>query len=277
MSSADSKCPVCNNHLDEVEHNNAVKKLEKSVLQRYNDQLKMNKRRNATMVDKLKQVQRRQMQVIAKRYENEKRSLQKKMIEQAKEVKESQKRELVQLKRNYQLQLAEIRDFYSVQNATLQNELKASFAAQLQGMQKNYVDLAADNQRQLETLQKYLEDHLLGELKEKVSRLEQGKMSAEMRLSEMVQQLDQRNAEVVSLKEKLNRIDEVAPEEHAREEVQAELQEAVNGQQDLLRMVREVAEQRELEEFKGELEDNPEDEEKRNFWGSKPGKRFGLF
>lgn len=71
------------------------------------------------------------------------------------------------MKKNYQMQLEHIREFYGTQNAALQNELKTSYAGQLEGMKKNYEGLATGNQRQLETLQKYLEDKVVGELKEK--------------------------------------------------------------------------------------------------------------
>ncbi|MEW6604013.1 MAG: hypothetical protein AB1351_04910 [Thermoproteota archaeon] len=275
MSSADLKCPVCSRTLEASEHDDVVKRLERDFSQKYRDLLKKGRQENAAMLVKLKQKQRKQIHTMAKRYQNEKKAIQKMYADQAKRSRQSQKRELVQLRRNYQTQLAQMRDFYSSQNAALQNELKASFAALLEGMKKNYESLAAGNQRQLEMLQQYLEDKLVGELREKVAQLEQEKMSAELKLSEMVQQLDQRNAEVVSLKEQLNRVGAMVPVEHALE-VQSETVEQGNGQQELLKIVKEVAEQRALE--LQELEqDIPEDEEeKHGFWG-KSGKRFGLF
>lgn len=264
MSSADLKCPVCSRTLEASEHDDVIKRLERNFSQKYRDQLKKSRQENAAMLAKLKQKQRRQIQTVAKRYQNEKKAMQKRYADQTKKSRQSQKRELVQL-----------RDFYSLQNASLQNELKTSFEARLEGMKKNYEGLAAGNQRQLEMLQQYIEDKLVGELRGKVAQLEQEKMSAELRLSEMVQQLDQRNAEVVALKEQLNRVGAMVPVEHALE-VQNEAVEQGNGQHELLEMVKEIAEQRALE--LRELEqDSPEDEEeKHGFWG-KSGKRFGLF
>lgn len=213
---------------------------------------------------------------MAKKHQDEKKSLQKRLAEQVKKSKEGQKRELSEQRRNYQMQLEQMRDFYGTQNAALQGELKDSFAAQLEGMKKNYESLAAGNHRQLETLQKYLEDKLVGELREKVSQLEEDKMSADLRLSEIVQQLDERNAEIMSLKDRLNRADAIAPDEP--EQVQDEASEPVNSQQELLRMVKEVAKQQEMGELQ-ELDDDDleEEEEKHGFWGSKSGKRFNLF
>jgi DNA repair exonuclease SbcCD ATPase subunit len=276
LSAADLKCPVCSRTLDATEHDDVAKRLEKDFSQKYRDQLKKGRQENAAMLAKFKQRQRKQIQAMAKRYQNEKKMLQKRLADQTKKSRQSQKRELAQLRHNYQMQLEHMRDFYSSQNAALQNELKTSFAAQLEGMKKNYEGLAVGNQRQLETLQQYIEDKLVGELKEKVSRLEQEKMSSDLRLSEMVQELDQRNAEVVSLKEQLNQIDTAVQEEHAPE-IQNESLEQGNSQQELIKMVKEVAEQRELDLQELE-EDNPGDEEeKHGFWGSKSGKRFGLF
>ena len=278
MISADLKqCPVCSKTLEAAEHDHAVKQLEKSVYQKYRDQLKKAKQDHALMISKFKQDQRRQIQAMAKRQQGEKKSLQKKMAAQAKKIKDSSKRELGQLKKNYQAQLEQLREFYGAQNAALQNELKTSYAGQLEGMKKNYEGLSASNQRQLETIQKYLEDKLMGELKEKVSQLEQDKMSTELRLAELVQDLDERNSEVVSLKERLHHFEDGIPEEQ-KDQLQSEASEPENNpQQELLKIVKEVAQQRELGEL-GELEEDQHEEgEKHGFWGSKAGKKFGLF
>jgi hypothetical protein len=281
VSSVDLKCPVCSKTLEAAERDNAVKQLEKSVLQEYRDQLRKAKQEHASSIAKFKQVQHKQMQTMAKRQQGEKKALQKRMSEQAKKSRESARRELAQIKKNYQAQLEQMREFYGSQNAAFQNELKASYALQLEEMKRNYEGLSASNQRQLETLQKYLEDKLVGELREKVSQLEQDKLPTELWLAELVQDLDKRNAEVVSLKEQLHHLDDGIPEEgkHA-DHVQDETFEPTNEQQreELLKIVKEVATpQQELGDLK-ELEDEPEEEEeKHGFWGSKPGKKFGLF
>lgn len=274
MSSVE-KCPVCSRTLEGTEHEDVTKQLEKSVLEKYRDQLKKSRQEHADMHAKFRLEQRSQIQAMAKKHQDEKQSLQKRLAEQAKKDKDSQKRELAEQRRNYQAQLEQMREFYGTQNSALQSELKASFAAQIEGMKKNYEGLAAGNQRQLEILQKYLEDKVVGDLREKVNQLEGDKVSNELRLSEIVQQLDERNAEVVSLKERLNGGDAVVPEEH--EQIESEALEPGDAQQELLRMVKEVAEQRELRDL-GEIEeDNDEEEEKHAFWGTKTGKKFGLF
>jgi hypothetical protein len=136
-----------------------------------------------------------------------KKSLQKRMDEYARKNSGSHKRDVAHLRKNYQMQLEQMSESYGSQNAALQNELKALFTSQLEGMKKNYEGLSASNQRQLETMQKYLEDKLVGELREKVSQLKQEKLSTELKLAEMVQQLDERNAEVVSMKERLRKME----------------------------------------------------------------------
>lgn len=284
MSSADLKCPVCSKTLEVAEHELAIKQLEKSILEKYRDQLKKAKQEHAESMAKLKQTQREQLQAMAKKQQSEKKTLQKSVAEQAKQNRESTKHALAELKKNYHAQLEQMREFCSSQNTALQNELKASYAAQLEGMKKNYEGLSASNQKQIETLQRYIEDKLVGELKEKVSQLEQDKMSSELKLAELVQDLDRRNAEVVSLKEQLHHfdhdsVDHVSVDHPQPEEVQSEAPEPANSQQEeLLKIVKEVAANRqELGDLK-ELEDEPEEEEeKQSFWGSKTGKRFGLF
>jgi hypothetical protein len=239
--------------------------------------LKKERQGHADRLAKFKQEQQRRMHAMTKKQQGEKKSRQKRMNEQARKSRENHKRDLAQLKKNYQMQLEQMREFYSSQNSVLQNELKSSFASQLEGMKKNYEDLSASNQRQLETLQKYLEDKLVGELREKMSQLEQDKLSTELRLAEMVQQLDERNAEVVSMKERLRNMDAPAPEGQA-EQVPSKAPEQANSQQEeLLKMVKEVAQQQDLGKLKEFQEEDNEEEEKHGFWGSKAGKRFGLF
>lgn len=257
MSPADLKCPICSKVLEESEYGQAKRQLEKNISKKNDEQLK-----------KGRKAQHNQIQVLRKKHKAEKKTLQKRFTEQARRNKAGKKRELAQLKRNYQMQLEQMREFYGSQNAVLQNELKTFHASQLEGMKKNYEGLAAGNQRQLETLQKYLEDKVVGELREKVSELEEAKMSAELKLAEMVQQLDERNAEMVSLKDRLSKMDYEEP----GEQEQIPIQEQGGNQQELLRIVKEVAQQKEMDEL-GELED-PE-EGKQSFWGK--SKRFGLF
>jgi hypothetical protein len=280
VSSANFKCPLCSKTLEEAEHEQAVKQLEKDVFQKYRDQLRKAKQEHEGRLVRFRLEQQKRMKAMAKKQESEKKSLQKRLVEQARRSKESSRRELAQLKKNYQAQLEQMREFYGTQNAALQSELKSSYASQLEGMKKNYEGLSASNQRQLETIQKYLEDKLVGELKEKVSQLEQDKLSTELRLTELVQDLDARNAEVVSMKERLRHFEDGVPEEQkGTDQVQSEAPEPGNDQQqELLRIVKEVAQQKELGELKELDEDEPEEEEeKHSFWGSKPGKRFGLF
>jgi len=274
VSSVD-KCPACSRTLEGTEQEDVTKQLEKSVLEKYRDQLKKSKQEHADTLAKFKLEQRNQIQAMAKKYQDEKQSLQKRLAEQAKKDRDSQKRDLAEQRRNYQAQLEQMREFYGTQNSALQSELKSSFAAQIEGMKKNYEGLAAGNQRQLEILQKYLEDKVVGDLREKVKQLEGDKVSNELRLTEIVHQLDQRNAEVVSLKEQLNGVDTVVREEH--EQIESEALEPGDAQQELLRMVKEVAQQRELIDLGGIEEDNTEEEEKHAFWGTKTGKKFGLF
>jgi DNA repair exonuclease SbcCD ATPase subunit len=276
--SSDDKCPACSKPLEDSERKIVAKQLEKSVSQRYREELRKNKQENAAMIAEYKEEQKEQLQAMAKKYQDEKTLLQKRTAEQEKKDRDSQKREIAEMRRNYQAQVEHLREFYGTQNTALQNELKASFAAQLEAMKKNYEGLAAGNQRQLETLQKYIEDKFVGELKAKVSQLEVDKASAEMRLSEMVQELDQRNAEVVSLKEQLNRAD-IMPTGRAKPQIMSDNLEPGNVQEELLKMVKEVAQQREVDDYgePEEEEEDAEDEDKRRFWGSKPGKKFGLF
>jgi hypothetical protein len=280
VSSADFKCPLCSKTLEEDEHGQAVKQLEKDVFQKYRDQLRKAKQEYEGRLVRFRLEQQKRIKAMAKKQESEKKSLQKRLLEQARRSKESSRRELAQLKKNYQAQLEQMREFYGTQNAALQSELKFSYASQLEGMKKNYEGLSASNQRQIETIQKYLEDRLLGELKEKVSQLEQDKLSAELRITELVQDLDARNAEVVSMKERLRHFEDGVPEEHkVMDQAQGETPEpGSDQQQELLRIVKEVAQQQELGDL-NELDDEeePGEEEKHGFWGSRPGKKFGLF
>ncbi|HEY3094362.1 MAG TPA: hypothetical protein VGJ42_01255 [Nitrososphaera sp.] len=276
MSSADPKCPACSKTLEEAEYELAAKQLEKSVSQKSRDQLRKERKGHAERLARFRQEQQRRVLGTAKRHHSEKKLLQKRMNEQARNNRESHKHDLAQLKKSYQVQLEQIREFYGSLNVTLQNELKASFAGQLEGMKKNYEGLSASNQRQLETLQKYLEEQLVDELRETVSQLEHDKLSTELRLAEMVQQLDERNAEVMSMKERLRNMDAPASQGQETEQAPSEAPEPANSQEELLKLVKEVAQQQELGELK-ELEEDNNEEEMHRSWGTKTAKRFGLF
>lgn len=280
MSSANIKCPICSKTLETAEYEHVKEQLGKSVSQKYREQLRKERQEHADRLARFKKEQQKRIQAMAKRQQIGKKLLQKRLSEQARVSKERYKRGLVQLKKNYQMQLEHLREFYGTQNAALQNELKTSFASQLEAMKKNYESLSASNQQQLESLQKYLEDKLVGELREKVSQLEQDKLATELRLAEVVRQLDERNAQIVSMKERLPNMDTSTPEEHEVDHITSEAPEQA-ANQELIKMVREVAQQQVLGELKeleeGGEEDGYQEEEKHRFWGSKAGKRFGLF
>ena len=253
--------------------------LERTVTKKYSDRLSKEKQERSEALSKVRQEQKSRLVALTKKEQSEKKTLRMKMDEQARRNKKQYEDDLAQLRKNYQMQFEQMREFYNSQNASLQNELKASFANQLEAIKKNYENLSFDNQRQLESLQKYLEDEVVGELREKISHLEQDKLAKELHLAELVQQLDERNAEVVSMKDQLRNTDPpLARVEIEQSENTAE--EQTNDQQDeMLKIIREVALQKEAGDL-GELEDEDEEidkESKHGFWGSKQGKRFGLF
>ncbi len=136
MSSANIKCPVCGKTLEAAEYEQATKQLEKSISQRYREQLKKERQENADRLARFKKEQQQRMQAVAKRQQSEKKLLQKRLSEQARISKEHHKRDLVQLKKNYQMQLEHMREFYGTQSTVLLNELKTLFASQLEAMKR---------------------------------------------------------------------------------------------------------------------------------------------
>ena len=278
MSSVDLRCPVCSKVLETTEYEHAEMQLEKSATKKYKDRLTNERQEHTEALAKIKQEQKSRLLALTKKEQTEKKTLRVKMDEQARKNKKQYEDDLAQLRKNYQMQFEQMREFYNSQNSSLQNELKASFANQLEAIKKNYEALSSDNRRQLELLQKYLEDEVVGELRDKVSNLEKDKLAKELHLAELVQQLDERNADVVSLKDRLRNADVPAAVGEI-EQSENMVEEQTNDQQDeMLKIIKEVAQQKEAGDLE-ELEDEEEetDESKHGFWGSKQGKRFGLF
>ena len=273
MSSADLKCSVCGKTLEESEYHEASRQLEKNVSKLFGEQSRKRTQEFNDKISELKATHRKDMQTAAKKYEAERKSLQMRVDEQIKKTREIRERELREAKKNYQMQLENIRSIYQ---------------SQIEEMKKNYEQMVTGNQTQMDKLQKWLHEELINEPYKKMALIEREKISAEQQVAKLVQQLNDKNAEVISSQEKLKELENKVPKE-AREQLleqespfdpkyQTTPEEPESSEQkEWLNMIKELAQKHELRDAGVEEDDKPESEEQKNSWGSKVAKKFGLF
>jgi cell division protein FtsX len=142
----------------------------------------------------------------------------------------------------------------------------------------------------MDKLQKWLHEELIDEPFRKIALIEQAKTSAEQKVANLVQQLNDKNAEVISLHEQVKGLEDKVPKEvreHIVEEespfdskYQATPEEPESSEQkEWLNMIKELAQHHEMRDtgVEEDAEPEPESEEQQNSWGSKVAKKFGLF
>ena len=175
----------------------AVKRLENAALLKLSRQSRRQKQDFERKIRKLRTEQKKKIEIISARRRSEAKSWQKRLKSQARKSKESFEREFIRLKKNYQMNAEHLRDVYDRQNSLLRN----SFDRNGEARRRDFEGMASANRSQLEKLQKWLQDELVHQLLEKKHNLERSeaeqiKMSAELKMSKMAEQLSERNSEV---------------------------------------------------------------------------------
>jgi DNA repair exonuclease SbcCD ATPase subunit len=264
-SAADLKCPACSKKLEEPEFDDASREMQKNISKLFGEQSRKRKEEFGQKISELRETHRRDVQAAAKKYEAERKSLLKRLDEQIRKGREIREHDLREAKKNYQMQLEDIRNIY-------QN--------QMEEMKKLYEQMAGGNQTQMEKLQKGLHEELVDQPFKKIALMEQEKMSAEQQIANLVQQLNDKNTEVIFLQERVKQLEEKVPselkeqsvEEHQMDSKYQTVPDEIEGseQKEWLDMIKELAQQHENKE------DVQEPEEEQKTWGSKVAKKFGL-
>lgn len=273
MSSADLKCPGCSKTLQESEYRDASRQLEKNISKLFGDQTRKRTQEFDNKISELKVTHRKDMQAAAKKYEVERKSLQRRLEDQISKTREIRERDLREAKKNYQMQLENIRSIYQ---------------SQIEEMKKNYEQMVTSNQTQMDKLQKWLHEELIDEPFRKIALIEREKTSVEKQAANLVQQLNDKNAELISLQEQLKALEDKVPKEVREQPVEEESpfdpkyqgspeEPESSEQKEWLNMIKELAQQHEIREAGVEEDTEPKSEEQQNSWGSKVAKKFGLF
>ncbi len=149
--------------------------------------------------------------ILAANYKHRlaKQMWQKKFAAQIKADRKRFEQELTRLKKSYQLQLEHIRNIYDSQAALMHQELADTFDRQSKVNRDNFERIIAANQGQLEKLQKWLQDELVAQLIEKKrstenSDIEQIKMAADLKIKKLRDALEDREAEIQQLQDRLH-------------------------------------------------------------------------
>jgi len=271
VSSPNLKCPACSKTLDESEFHDAAEQLENSISKRSVEESRKRKQEFDNKILELKVTHKKDLLEAAKKNDVERKSLQKKFDDQISKSKEIREREIREAKKNYQMQLEDIRSIYQ---------------SQLDEMKKTYEQMASSSQTQIDKLQKWLHEELVDAPFAKIAKIEQEKKSAENQIGDLVQQLNDKNSEVIFLEEKMKQLKDKVPleetervvEEHKMDSKYQNMPEESDDsqQKEWLDMIKELAHQHEMRG--GEMEDvELKSEEQEKTWGSKVAKKFGLF
>lgn len=158
----------------------------------------------------LKMAHQRKILAMNSKHHIEKQIWHKKFVVQIKADRKRFEQEFARLKKSYQWQLEHIRHIYDNQTSLLRQELVNTYDRQARVNQDSFESMVAANQGQLEKLQKWLQDELIAQLIEKKqnienSNLEQVKMAADLKIKKLREALDDREAEIQQLQERLHK------------------------------------------------------------------------
>ena len=176
--------------------------------------------------------------------------------------------EFSRLKNAYQTSLAQLKELHSRQNMTIFNQLKDLIASYVEDGRKNYDLFVETNQAQMLEIQKWLQEELPNQILENVSGEEGAEKNTEHDVDKLVKEIGTRDdvitkaeARIRELERKLasrqgrtiwKRMRRASPPEPYKEE------ESSDPQQEIFRMIREIAHERGQIERAREEKDLPE-------------------
>jgi len=176
--------------------------------------------------------------------------------------------EFSRLKNAYQMSLAQIKESHGRQNVLIFNQLKDLVASYVEEGRKNYGLFVDTNQAQMLEFQKWLQEELPNQILENVSGEEGAQKNIEPDVDKLVKEIDTRDdvitkaeARIRELEGKLasrqgrtiwKRMRRSSPPEPYKEE------ESSDPQQEIFRMIREIAHERGQIERAREEKDLPE-------------------
>ena len=176
--------------------------------------------------------------------------------------------EFSRLKNAYQMSLAQIKELHSRQNMLIYNQLKDLIASYVEDGRKNYDLFVETNQAQMLDIQKWLQEELPNQILENVSGEEGSEKNTEPDVDKLVKEIGTRDdvitkaeARIRELEGKLasrqgrtiwKRMRRASPPEPYKEE------ESSDPQQEIFRMIREIAHERGQIERAKEEKDLPE-------------------
>ena len=160
-----------------------------------------------TKIAELKVQHKNKIQEILKKHAEERRELQKEIKEQAKRSREDLGKALKQTEKIYTVQLEKLRQESETRNVKLQNELETFLAVKMGELQEHNSQIVTnDSQERIEKLQEWLHGEFVTELQNKTNELEQTKAASDTQVQNLVHEVDRKNHEILSLKNKIKEI-----------------------------------------------------------------------
>jgi hypothetical protein len=121
VPSGQERCPICRKILTESEHRAALVNLQKSTSKLYANLLRTERRRFEDNLSKIKKDQKARLETMKKSQAVQHRILRRRLRDEKLKYRKRLDQDLMQLKRRYQIQAENIRDFYGKQ-ASLQTK-----------------------------------------------------------------------------------------------------------------------------------------------------------
>lgn len=290
-SAARPVCPLCKTLVqDRGEHERLKRSLEEQILQKHSELTKKERTRYAGAVHALKISHIREMRDLRAQHMNQEQMLKKSLNERMKQDKVVLRKRLVDLRRNYQVQIRNLRELYDMENLRVQKEQEGAFNNQLKDIIQNYASLASNHQKELDRLKKSQvassvslrkKDHEIARLK-----IEIAKSSSELQVKELMLQINERNMVIEQLHDKIRELEaRVGSARHTESagEIKASQKIAQEDEQkqklkEYMKAIIEITKNQQLSDKKrAETDQNASDKIKQDLGGSKTDKLRGFF
>jgi hypothetical protein len=147
------------------------------------------------------------IQQILKKHAEERKLLQSEIKAQARRSREDLSRALKQTEKSSRAQLEQLRSDYETRTVELQNELKGFLGEKMTEIKIFNQDAMVNESREkMEKLQEWLHGEFVTELQNKTNELGQVKASTDVQVQNLVQEVDRKNQEILSLQNKIKEI-----------------------------------------------------------------------
>ena len=208
----DDTCPFCRTYItDTARVIRARREFETEVDRRIRSITREKEAEYRALARALKDAHRKELQKIRGHGKSREIEIREKLASAAKKEKATNKAALARVKKNHQEQLWSMKELYEKENLKMQKDSESAFNAQLKEIIRNYGNLAAGHQKEMERVKKS-HDQLDSELRKKESELSNLKIdlarsTSALEVKELMIQLNDRNATIERLSARVRELE----------------------------------------------------------------------